>query len=128
MARSRLDGLTPREMQIMQVVWDEGEASVEQVQKTLPDPLVDSTIRTMLQIMEDKKYVASRKQGRANIYSALIKREEVQKSAVKQMIQRVFGGSGEMLLARLVEDEQVDLDELEQIQKRLEQRKKEQES
>ena len=54
MARKREEGLTTRETQIMQVIWRFKEATVEQVQDHLPDRLVDSTIRTMLQIMEQK--------------------------------------------------------------------------
>ena len=119
MARSRLEGLTPRETEIMQVIWHNGEASVEKIQAELPDRLVDSTIRTMLQIMEDKGYVAFRKQGRAKVYRALIEQEQVQKSAVSQMIQRLFDGSGERLLAQLVEENHVDLKELDRMRRRL---------
>lgn len=121
MARTREEGLTARESQIMQIIWDSGEASVEDIQAKLPDRLVDSTIRTMLQIMEDKGYVTFHKQSRAKIYRAIIEREEIQSSAVQQMIDRLFGGSAEMLLARMVENEQVDLDELDRLRRKLRQ-------
>ena len=123
MARPREDRLTVREAQIMQVIWDCGEASVEQVQTRLPDRLADSTIRTLLQIMANKGYVKFRKQGRAKVYRALEGQEEVQKSAIRQMVALLFGGSAEMLLARMVEDEQVDLKELDRVRRKLRQRK-----
>lgn len=112
MARKREEGLTTRETQIMQVIWRFKEATVEQVQDHLPDRLVDSTIRTMLQIMEQKGYVAFRKEGRAKVYRPLVQESDVQKSAVRQVIDRLFSGSPDMLLAHLVDDEDVDLDKL----------------
>ena len=119
MARPRVEGLTPREMGIMEVLWQRKETSVLDVQDALPDRLVDSTIRTLLQIMENKGYVASRKEGRTNIYRPLIDRNQVQRSAVSLMIDRLFAGSPEALLARMVEDEHVDLGELDRLRKRL---------
>lgn len=119
MARTREEGLTAREAQIMQIIWDNGEAGVEDIQSKLPDKLVDSTIRTMLQIMENKGYVTFRKESRAKIYRATVQREKVQTSAVEQMVNRFFGGSAEMLLARMIENDQVDLKELDRIRENL---------
>ena len=123
MARPRQEGLTAREMEIMQVIWCVEEATVDVIQNALPDRLVDSTIRTLLQIMEDKGYVRSQRQGRANVYCAAIAQDAVQTSALKQMVQRLFGGSPEMLLARLVEEEQLDLDEVERLREQLREQK-----
>jgi BlaI family transcriptional regulator, penicillinase repressor len=121
MARTREEGLTARESQIMKIIWDNDKASVEDIQAKLPDRLVDSTIRTMLQIMEDKGYVTFHKQSRAKIYRAIIEREEIQSSAIQQMIDRLFGGSAEMLLARMIESELVDLEGLDRLRKKLRQ-------
>ena len=66
MARLRQEGLTAREMELIQVLWQEKEATVKMIQAKLFDQLEGSTIRTLLQIMEDKGYVAHEKQGRAN--------------------------------------------------------------
>jgi BlaI family penicillinase repressor len=112
MARKREEGLTTRETQIMQVIWRFQEATVEVIQEHLPDPLVDSTIRTMLQIMADKGYVAFRKEGRAKVYRPLLQQSDVRKSAVRQVIDRLFNGSPDMLLAYLVDDNEVDLEKL----------------
>ena len=112
MARKREKGLTTRETQIMQVIWQFQEATVELVQEQLPDRLVDSTIRTMLQIMEQKGYVAQRKEGRAKVYRPLLNQADVRKSAVRQLVDRLFSGSPDMLLAYLVEDEEIDLERL----------------
>ena len=104
--------MTTRETQIIQVIWRFNEATVEQIQEHLPDRLVDSTVRTMLQIMEQKGYVAFRKEGRAKVYRSLVEQQDVQRSAVRQMIDRLFSGSPDTLLAYLVDNEEVDLDKL----------------
>ena len=96
----------------MQVIWKFDEANVERIQNHLPDSLVDSTIRTLLQIMEQKGYVRSRKEGRAKVYCALVKKGDVRKSAVRQMVDRLFSGSPDTLLAYLVDNEEVDLEKL----------------
>ena len=72
MARPRQEGLTDREIELIQVLWQQKEATVEMIQAKLPDRLEGSTIRTLLQIMEDKGYVAHEKQGRANVYRPVI--------------------------------------------------------
>ena len=82
-----------------------------------------STIRTLLQIMEDKGYVTHEKQGRANVYRPVIEQQSVQSSAMKHIIQKLFGGSTELLLARLVEDEDIDMDDVARLRKKLKQRK-----
>ncbi len=123
MARTRQEGLTAREAELMQVLWHRGEATVERMQADLPDRLEGSTIRTLLQIMEDKGYVTRSKQGRANVYRPAVEQQQIQVSAMKHIIQKLFGGSTEMLLARLVEEEDIDLDEVARLREKLKQPK-----
>ena len=125
MARPRHQGLTPRENQIMDVIWKQGEATVEEIQHRLSDDLSDSTIRTLLNIMREKGYVDFRKESKAKIYRALVPREQAQTSAVQQLIQRLFHGSADQLLARLVEDEQLSLEELDRLRRKVKRRQKE---
>ena len=94
------------------MIWRFKEATVDQTQEHLPDRMVDSTIRTLPQIMEQKGYVTFRKGGRAKVYRPLVEQSEVRKSAVRQVVDRLLSGSPDMLLAYLVEDEDVDLEKL----------------
>lgn len=119
MARTRQEGLTEREAELMQVLWQQDEATVERIQTALPDRLEGSTIRTLLQIMADKGYVTRSKQGRANVYRPAVEQQQIQVSAMKHIIQKLFGGSTEMLLARLVEEEEIDLDEVARLREKL---------
>lgn len=123
MARPREEGLTTRENQIMQVLWDQDEASVEEIREHLPQNLAGSTIRTLLTIMEGKGYVHWRKQGKAKVYRPLTERQKAQTSALRQLTERLFEGSASLLLARLVEEEQVSLEELDALRRKLRRRK-----
>ena len=110
-------------MDLIQVLWQQKEATVEMIQAKLPNRLEGSTIRTLLQIMEDKGYVTHEKQGRANVYRPIIEQQRVQSSAMKHIIQKLFGGSTELLLARLVEDEEIDMEDVARLREKLKQRK-----
>ena len=125
MPRPRQEGLTQRENQIMDVIWTAGEATVEDIQAKLDDALAGSTIRTLLGIMRDKGYVDFYKQGKAKVYRALVPKVEAQTSALQNLIRRLFHGSGDQLLARLVEDEHIDLDDLDQLRHKLADQRKE---
>ena len=124
MARLRQEGLTAREMELIQVLWQQKEATVEMIQAKLPDRLEGSTIRTLLQIMEDKGYLAHEKRGRANVYRPVIDQQSVQSAALKYIIQKLFGDSTELLLTRLVEDGGIDLDDVARLREKLKQRLK----
>ena len=63
------------------------------------------------------------KQGRANVYRPAVEQQQIQVSAMKHIIQKLFGGSTEMLLARLVEEEEIDLDEVARLREKLKRHK-----
>ena len=69
--------------------------------------------------MEDKGYVAHEKQGRANVYRPVIDQQQVQSASLKYIIQKSFGGSTKLLLARLVKDGGIDLDGVTKLRKKL---------
>ena len=119
MARPAEEGLTARESQIMSVLWERGEATVEEVRDQLPDALSGSTVRTLLQIMHDKGYVGSTKRGKAKVYRPLAAREQVQTSALRTLTARLFQGSAGLLVARLVEEEEISLEQLDALRRQL---------
>ena len=125
MARPKQEGLTPRESQIMEVIWKAEQATVEEIRAALKDKLADSTIRTLLGIMREKGYVDFHKQSKAKVYRALVPRDEAQTSALQHLIQRLFHGSADLLVARLVEDEQLSLEEIDRLRQTLKRRQKE---
>lgn len=124
MARPAEEGLTGRESQIISVLWERGEATVEEIRGQLPGDLAGSTIRTLLQIMHDKGYVGFTKRGKAKVYRPLAAREEVQTSALRTLSTRLFQGSAGLLVARLVEEEEISLEELDALRRKLRRRQK----
>lgn len=103
----------------MEVLWEQGNASAETVRAALADKPHDSTVRTILRVLESKGYVRHRRQGRAYIYRAVIQRTGAERRAVRSMLKRFFGGSAEALVMRLIADEQLSPEKLEGLRRRV---------
>ena len=102
--------LTSLELQIMQVLWREREATVLDVQKTLAssNELAYTTVQTVLNTLERKGRVERTLVGRAFIYKAATSRDSVLKQAIRELAERMFGGSSEDLVMSLIKTRQVD--------------------
>ena len=123
MVRPPAEVLTDREAQIMQVLWDRGSATAEDVRESLPDRPHDSTVRTMLRVLKNKGYVRIRGRQPA-VYVPKVDRSDVQSKAAQSLLARFFGNSVEDLVMRLVEDDQLTSEQLDQLRKSLLQRKR----
>ncbi len=111
--------LTPLELEIMQVLWADGPATVAEVQPKLKGDLAYTTVQTMLNVLLKKKKVKREAEGRAYRYKAVVSRERATGSAVEDMVQRIFGGSAEALVLSLVESRKISASELERVAKRI---------
>lgn len=113
--------LSNLEHQLMEVLWKRGPATAEQIREALPPrrALKDSTVRTILKRLEEKGYLKHKIDGRAFVYSVIEKPQSVAVRAVRQILDRFCGGSLEMLLTGLVENEVVDRKELEELANKL---------
>lgn len=117
MARPRSETLTPREAEIMKILWDAGPATAEQIRAALTDKPHDSTVRTLLRVLVEKGHIASSKKGKAFVYQAAAGRAHAEGNALRNLLRRFFAGSAENLVLRLVEDEQLTPEQLEQLKK-----------
>jgi BlaI family penicillinase repressor len=117
---------TPRELDIMGVLWNRGPSTVAEVQDALEDDLAYNTVLTMLRILEGKGHVAHSQEGRAHRYSANVDRDEAGESALGRVTRNLFEGSPEKLLLHLV-DSDLDADELRRIRDLLDRRLREME-
>jgi len=107
-ARGRASGvLTPLELQIMQVLWTGGPATVATVQEQLGSDLAYTTVQTMLNVLLRKKKVRRAPAGRAFTYEAAVSREGATGAAIKDLVSRMFGGSGEAMLMALIDTQQI---------------------
>lgn len=115
MPRPESDSLTQREAQIMAVLWEQGPATAERIRAALPMELHDSTVRTLLRVLEGKGYVKHTAKGKAFVYRPAIKRVNAERKAVRSVLKRFFGGSAEALVLRLIEDEALTPRQLKQL-------------
>jgi len=107
-SRGRASGvLTPLELQIMQVLWEAGPSPVAAVQEKLGSELAYTTVQTMLNVLLRKKKVRRSQAGRAFTYEAAVSREGAVGAALKDLVSRMFGGSGEAMLMALIDTQQV---------------------
>jgi len=117
--------LSELEHLIMSVLWQRGSATAEDVRLAVADrhPMKESTVRTMLKRLEEKGYVRHTVDGRTNVYRGLEEPQSVAAKAVRQIIDRLCGGSVEQLLVGMVANDVVDEDELERLAQRIARRK-----
>lgn len=110
MARPPAKVLTDRELEVMQVFWTRGELSVADAQAALAKAghkLAYTTVGTMVRILADKGYLEQVNDERPFVFRPLRSYEEVSGKLLKGLLHRVFGGSTEQLLVRLVEEEKL---------------------
>lgn len=95
---------TDRELDVMSVLWRRGSGTVAEVRSELDDPLAYTTVLTVLQTLEDKGHVRHEEEGRAYRYHPLVAPETAGGSALQRILEKIFHGSAETLLAQLVRE------------------------
>jgi BlaI family penicillinase repressor len=106
---------------IMSVLWARGEATSSDVHGALLEErgLAFTTIATMLRKMEDKGIVAHRAEGRQFVYRPTVSEDQVRRSMVGELVERLFGGDPKALVAHLVSENEIDAAELSDLRRRL---------
>ena len=113
--------LTEAELRLMDVLWQKGACTVQQVLDALPNPpLAYNSVLTTIRILERKGYVEHSKDGRAHVYGPLIQRQEASRSEIKHLVNRFFKNSQELLVLNILEDSGMDAEELERLKALLE--------
>ena len=125
---SRRHHLAELQLAIMQVLWERGEATVSEVREALQvsRPLAYTTIGTMLSKMEANGQVAHRSDGRINIYRPLLERDDVSRSMLTDLTERLFQGDVTHLMCTLLDGCEVSADELKRLKRLIAAREKEQ--
>lgn len=100
-------GLTKLELRIMQVIWRLGSSTVSAVQSELEPSLAYTTVQTVLNILERKGKLRRELRGRAFVYTAKIKESTVLGQGLRDLIDRMFGGSSEELVMSLLKSRQI---------------------
>ncbi len=109
--------IPPMELVIMNILWDHGPLSVQEVQAKLPSDSAYTTVQTTLNTMEKKGRTKRKLQGRAYVYKAAISRDLAMKNALRDLVDRMFSGSVESLMMSLLESERLDDESFERLQR-----------
>lgn len=110
---------TTRELAILKVLWEQGEASVRQVHEELSRdlPIVQNTVQAFLRTMEAKGLVSHRTEGRTFIYRSLVPREGTSRHMLSGLLDRVFDGAMDQLVESALSLRQPTPDELERLRR-----------
>jgi BlaI family penicillinase repressor len=113
--------LSALEQLIMNFMWQHGASTAEACREGLADrhPLKDSTIRTLLRRLEVKGYLQHEVDGRTYLYRPLERPQKVAARAVKQIIDKLCGGSVEEVLVGMVDHEVLDRKELQHLAQKI---------
>lgn len=114
--------LTEAELRIMNVLWQRGSGTVQQVLDSLPPrpALAYNSVLTTVRILEKKGYVRHAKDGRAHVYEPAVAREEASRSEIRHLVSRFFRNSHEQLVLNILEDRGLDQQELDRLKQMLE--------
>ena len=111
--------LGDRELDVMGVLWDLGSGTVTEVRDKLPADLAYTTVLTILRTLEAKGFVHHAAEGKAHRYFPQVARRAARRSAITRMVDKLFHGSPEQLVAQLVEDEHLSAADLKRLRQLL---------
>lgn len=118
--------LTQRELDIMSVLWELGEATATEVRDRIDPSLAYTSISSMIRTLEIKGYVAHRRgEGKTHVYYPKIEAEAAGETALGRVLEKIYGGSPIKLLAHLVEQRKLSEAELTRMRDLLKRSKKE---
>jgi predicted transcriptional regulator len=117
--------LSGRELDVMNVLWERGSATVSEVLDELRDELAYTTVLTILRRLEEKGHVRHHAEGKAHRYLPLIRREEAQDSALQRMTRKLFLDSPALLMSRLLSEGELTEEQLRHLRDLLDDRLKE---
>ena len=107
MRRNNSRKLTSLEALIMDCIWSMSPATVRAVQERLDPikPMAYNTVLTMMRILRDKRFLASKREGRLDVYRPLVTREQMAGRSLREVLDRFFAGSARALVSQLLESE-----------------------
>lgn len=118
---------TPRELDVMSILWRGGSGTVSEVREALGEDLAYTSVLSALQTLEEKGFVRHEPEGRAYRYFPTVAPEKAGSSALARIREAVFQGSAELMFAQFVSDRGLGREELERMRALLAERMEEEE-
>lgn len=118
MAKKKIEP-TDKEMSILRIIWDKGEATVREVHDEMNKhrQVGYTTTLKLMQIMVEKGLLDRDESAFKHVYRSAVSEEKTQSQVVSSMMDKVFGGSAEKLVMRALSTKKVSPDELKKIKK-----------
>jgi len=122
-----LTGLSRRERQVMEILYQRGKASASDVREAMQDAPTYSAVRALLRVLEDKGHVEHGNEGLKYVYVPVVNRNKAKRSAVKHLVDTFFRDSPEQVVAALldVSSKRLTRKELDQMAEMINQARKE---
>ena len=126
MGKTKLRAMSPAETEILRLVWQLKEATVQDIRAQLPADraLAYNTVQTLLCRLEQKGYLKHRDKGRAHVFCPRAEQEEVIKTTVRDFLGRLFGGDPKPLVQFLAEDGKLDEQDIKRLRQLIDKRRK----
>jgi BlaI family transcriptional regulator, penicillinase repressor len=96
--------LSRRERQILDILYERGQATAADVQAALPEPPSYSAVRALLRILEEKGHVRHQQDGPRYVYLPTVARDNAKRSALRHMLKTFFDGSAEQAISALLDE------------------------
>ena len=96
--------LSRRERQILDILYERGEATAADVQAALPEPPSYSAVRALLRILEEKGHVRHKQDGPRYVYLPTVARDNAKRSALRHVLKTFFDGSAEQAISALLDE------------------------
>ena len=114
--------LTEAELRLMNVLWQRGSGTVQQVLEALPPKpaLAYNSVLTTIRMLEKKGYVEHVKEGRAHVYVPRLERKDATQSEIRHLVRRFFRNSQEQLVLNILADRGIEPEELDRLRQMLE--------
>lgn len=121
--------LGPLESEILRLVWEAGETSVDEVHRPLASSreIAYTTVQTVMTRLAQRGLLERRRAGRAHLYRATVPREELAGSTLKEMVQRFFGGRRLSAVSFLLGAERLSEEEVAELKRLVDRLEKEEE-
>jgi predicted transcriptional regulator len=123
MVKTKNRKLSPANLEIMKVVWEQGDVSVNDVFEAINTKRKKKLRRTTIQVqmnrLEEYGWLQRRKERRTYFYSAAVEKQKTMSEILNDITHRVFGGSRTELVKCLLEDSDVDPEEIRELRKLL---------
>ena len=127
MEKSTRYGLGKLQTEVLELVWEMGEATVSQLVRRIEKkrPVTYTTVLVAMQKLEKKGWLTHRSEGRAYVYRAVKSRESVNAKLLKDVLKTAFGGDAHLLLCNLLDECSLDDEELLELRKSIDKRRRE---